>query len=123
MADWKDLKLKIELKEGQSHVLVNERVWELLYRTYSGFPEIPLFLIDNGKHQASFGISPDSKNTIHAKQYKYGVPDTYAKVAGFTFKGENLSSLISRAMTPKQLIFYFCRKWRLDPADMNLRVF
>lgn len=108
------------MAEGSDYVLVGEKVWNMVKKTYNGGPAVEFFLVSE---EAAGEAGPSkSKNFLYQNDYSlYGFPDKHP-----TYYEANLEIMdtspvkipyrlmLSRNTDVKTLIYYVATKLRVD---------
>lgn len=118
--------------EGSDFILVGEKIWNMVKKTYGGGPDIQFFCINDEKiieDEALYG----QQNFIYHNDYTmYGYPDRHPEYYNvelqITTKDSGVEEtftipyrlLLSKSMTLRSVIYFIATKLKIDISNLNL---
>lgn len=122
LENWQKCNFHLSKTEISDYVLVGEKIWEMLKKTYGGGPTIQFFLANDKNAIAEEELDQQS-NFLYQNNYSlYGYPDKHPQYYDINFEIiETPSSinipyrlLLSNHIPIKSILYYIATKLKLD---------
>lgn len=133
LENWQNFNLDPLKAEGSDYVLVGEKVWSMVKKTYNGGPAVEFFLVS--EEAAGEGGPSKDKNFLYQNDYSlYGYPDKHPTYYDTCLEivdtsGEAPSTMripyrlmLSRHIDVKTMIYYVATKLRVDAHLLTVAV-
>lgn len=134
LENWQNCNFHPSKTEISDYVLVGEKIWNMLKKTYGGGPAIQFFLTNNEKVIADEGLDKQS-NFLYQNDYlMYGYPDKHPQYYNISLEMMEMANgtpntikipyrlLLSHHMPIKSLLYYVATKLRVDISLLTVAI-
>ncbi len=134
LENYLNLNLDPTVKEGSDYVLVGEKIWNIVKKTYNGGPAVQFFFINEEEGDNGTTVNRP-KNFLYQNDYSiYGFPDKHPTYFDTSLEmvdtsGEEPSTIIipyrlllSNQMPIKGLLYYVATKLEVDVHQLALSI-